>query len=77
LAISVKHAPEVLAAAAMAFPNLGDNDHLKIAASGNNCGIQCAIAAAQSGDSDAHTTGHNYGQDVMARKVLFDQLIAP
>jgi hypothetical protein len=66
-----------IAAAAMAFPNLGENDHLKIAASGYNCGIQRAIAAAQSGDSDAHTTGHNYGQDVMARKALFDQLIAP
>jgi hypothetical protein len=66
-----------IAAAATAFPNLGDNDHLKIAASGYNCGIQRAIAAAQSGDSDTHTTGHNYGQDVMVRKALFDQLIAP
>ena len=66
-----------IAAAATAFPNLGDNDHLKIAASGYNCGIQRAIAAAQSGDSDTHTTGHNYGQDVMARKAFFDQLIAP
>jgi len=66
-----------IAAASKAFPDLGNDDHLKIAASGYNCGIQRAIAAAQVGDSDTPTTGQNYGQDVMARKVLFDQLIVP
>ena len=65
-----------IAEAVKAFPNLGIDDQLKIAASGYNCGIQRAITAAQGGDSDAHTTGQNYGQDVMARKALFDQLIA-
>ena len=66
-----------IAAAARAFPNLGENEHLKIAASGYNCGIQGAISAAQGGgDSDAPTTGQNYGQDVMARMALFDQLMA-
>jgi hypothetical protein len=65
-----------IAAASAAFPNLGRDDQLKIAASGYNCGIQRAIAAAGTGDSDTPTTGHDYGRDVMSRKALFDQLIA-
>jgi len=66
-----------IAAATRAFPDLGGDDHLKIAASGYNCGIESAIAAARDGDSDANTTGHNYGQDVMARKAILERLITP
>jgi len=66
-----------IAAATRAFPDVGGDDQLRIAASGYNCGIQRAIAAARGGDSDAHTTGHDYGRDVMARKALFDRLIGP
>jgi len=65
-----------IAAAAEAFPDRSNEDHLKIAASGYNCGMTRAIADARAGDSDAHTTGGDYGQDVMGRKALFDQLIA-
>jgi hypothetical protein len=35
-----------------------------------------AILGEQHGDSDSHTTGHNYGRDVMARKAMFEDLIA-
>ena len=59
-----------------AFPNLGLQKQLKIVASGYNCGMTRAIAAAQSGDSDKSTTGHDYGRDVMTRMAIFDELIA-
>jgi hypothetical protein len=65
-----------IAAAKTAFPNFGDDQVLKIAASGYNCGVKRAIEAARNGDSDKPTTGHNYGRDVMTRKAIFDELIA-
>jgi len=65
-----------IAAAKRAFPNFGDDQVLKIAASGYNCGVERAIEAARHGDSDKPTTGHNYGRDVMTRKAIFDELIA-
>jgi hypothetical protein len=58
------------------FPDLAAEQQLKIAASGYNCGIGRAIAGAQSGDCDQHTTGHDYGRDVIARMGVFEQLIA-
>jgi hypothetical protein len=59
------------------LPTIGGNDILKVAASGYNCGIARAIRAANtsSGDSDTYTTGKDYGKDVMARMVIFDQLL--
>jgi hypothetical protein len=35
-----------------------------------------AIVGAQHGDSDSHTTGHDYGRDVMARMAIFGELLA-
>ena len=58
------------------FPNLQDQQLLKIAASGYNCGITRAITGAQHGDSDKVTTGKNYGRDVMTRMAMFEELIA-
>ncbi len=48
------------------FPALSSDQQLKIAAAGDG-----------TGDCDIHTTQHNYGADVMARKALFDELTAP
>ena len=62
--------------ATQAFPNLNHHQHLKIAASGYNCGIGNAVSGEQQGDSDSHTTGHNYGRDVMTRMAIFEDLIA-
>lgn len=63
--------------AQQALPSHSSEQQLKVAAAGYNCGMTRAIAAAKNGqDSDAHTTGANYGADVMARKVLFEQLMA-
>lgn len=59
-----------------AFPAFTDNQHLKIAASGYNCGIGRAILGSQHGDSDRATTGHNYGRDVMTRMAIFEELLA-
>lgn len=58
------------------FPDLSAEQHLKIAASGYNCGIVRAITGQQQGDSDKRTTGRDYGRDVMARKAVFAELIA-
>lgn len=58
------------------FPNMSREEQLKIAASGYNCGMGGAIAGARHGDSDVHTTGHNYGADVMARMAIFEELAA-
>lgn len=58
------------------FPNLNAQQHLKTAASGYNCGMASAIAGALQGDSDRHTTQHNYGRDVMSRMAIFEELIA-
>lgn len=59
-----------------AFPALPGDEQLKIAASGYNCGMGNAIAGQHNGDSDLRTTGHNYGADVMARKTVFEKLLA-
>ena len=59
------------------LPKLQGNDILKVAASGYNCGIAQAIrsAGSASGDSDVFTTGKDYGKDVIARMLIFDQLL--
>jgi len=60
-----------------ACPTLSDDEQLRVAASGYNCGVARAIAAVKNGhDCDAHTTGGDYGSDVMARKAMFEQLMA-
>jgi hypothetical protein len=64
-----------IAAAKAAFPTLQAPQHLKIAASGYNCGIGRAIDGSKHGDSDLATTGKDYGHDVMVRKALFEELI--
>ena len=58
------------------FPDWTSDQQLKVSASGYNCGMARAIAAANAGDSDTHTTRQDYGNDVMARKAAFDGLIA-
>jgi hypothetical protein len=59
------------------FPIVTAEQHLKIAASGYNCGMGNAIKGQQQfGDSDKRTTGHDYGRDVMNRMSLFAELIA-
>jgi hypothetical protein len=58
------------------FPELPGDGQLKIAASGYNCGMGNAIAGQRNGNCDERTTGHNYGADVMARKELFEKLMA-
>ncbi len=65
-----------IAAAAAQFPGFTEDQHLKIAASGYNCGMGAALAGAEHGDSDAHTTGGDYGRDVMARMEFFEELMA-
>jgi hypothetical protein len=59
------------------FPDLDPDMQLKIAASGYNCGMGRAISGQRNGDSDQHTTGGDYGADVMARMAIFQQLTAP
>jgi len=60
------------------LPSFQGNDILKVAASGYNSGITRALRAAgsSSGDSDTFTTGKDYGKDVIARMLIFDQLLA-
>jgi hypothetical protein len=59
------------------FPSLTAEQHLKIAASGYNCGMGNAITGQQQfQDSDKRTTGHDYGRDVMNRMAVFSELIA-
>lgn len=65
-----------IARATKELPVLSAQQHLKVAASGYNCGIERAIAGAKEGDSDIHTTGHDYGRDVMTRMAMFEELIA-
>jgi hypothetical protein len=62
--------------AKQAFPDLPVASQLKIAASGYNCGMARAISGAKNGDSDSHTTGGDYGRDVITRMTIFDDLIA-
>ena len=63
-------------AAGKEFPSFTEAQQLKIAASGYNGGIKNAISGAHHGDSDVHTTGRNYGRDVMTRMAIFEELIA-
>ena len=63
-------------AVAVAFPAFSARQQMKVAASGYNCGVGSAIDGAKHGDSDMHTTGKDYGRDVMLRMDLFDELIA-
>ncbi|ABF41598.1 hypothetical protein Acid345_2597 [Candidatus Koribacter versatilis Ellin345] len=63
--------------AATVFPDLDSDDQLKIAAAGYNCGMSRAISSQRAGDCDLHTTGHDYGADVIARMAIFEQLTAP
>ncbi len=65
-----------IAQATKQFPNMSAQQHLKVAASGYNCGMGNAIAGVNHGDSDIHTTGHDYGRDVMTRMAIFEELIA-
>ena len=59
------------------FPTLTAEQHLKIAASGYNCGMGNALKGQQQfGDSDKRTTGHDYGRDVLNRMAVFSELIA-
>ena len=59
------------------FPGLSGDEQMKIAASGYNCGMGAAIAGARAGDSDQNTTGHDYGEDVIARMKVFEALMSP
>ena len=65
-----------IATARQKFPNFTHEQQLKIAASGYNCGMARAVSGALHGDSDKHTTGHDYGRDVMTRMAIFEELIA-
>ena len=59
------------------FPDSTAQEQLKVAASGYNCGIERAISGQQQhGDSDVHTTGHDYGKDVISRMTVFEELVA-
>lgn len=58
------------------FPSFTEQQHLKIAASGYNCGLANAVLGAQHGDSDKLTTGRDYGRDVMTRMAIFEELLA-
>lgn len=59
------------------LPNLTDpNDVLRVVAAGYNCGIGRAIQAANQGDPDKFTTGGDYGQDVINRMLIFQNLLA-
>ena len=75
-ALSAQMLADNLRQARQAFPEASVDELLKIAASGYNCGSRAAIAGARAGDSDQHTTGHNYGADVIARMKLFEELAA-
>ena len=76
LAFGAKLLHDNIAQAAHRFPNFTPTQHLKIAASGYNAGMGGAISGAVHGDSDLHTTGHDYGRDVMARMGIFEELIS-
>ena len=60
------------------FPQYGGENGqgwLKIAASAYNAGQIGAKTGVEAGDSDLHTTGKNYGKDVLQRMAIFEQLI--
>ena len=59
------------------LPNLTDpNDILHVAAAGYNCGIGRAIQAAGQGNPDKFTTGGDYGKDVMASMLIFQDILS-
>jgi hypothetical protein len=59
------------------LPNLTDpNDILRVAAAGYNCGVGRAIQASNQGDPDKFTTDGDYGQDVIARMLIFQDILA-
>jgi hypothetical protein len=59
------------------LPNLTDpHAILRVAAAGYNCGIGRAIQAAGQGNPDKFTTGGDYGQDVIARMLIFQDILA-
>lgn len=57
------------------FKGLGEYDVLRIAANAYNEGMGRAERDAKAANPDQHTTGHDYGKDVMARKAIFDVLL--
>lgn len=68
-----------IAAVSHQFPGTTDDQQMRIAAAGYNCGLRRAIQASGdgTGNCDAFTTHQDYGADVLARKALFDELMAP
>ena len=60
------------------FEDVTPDEILQTAAAGYNCGVSRSIQSMQDdGDPDQHTTGHDYGADVMARKAVFDSIMGP
>jgi hypothetical protein len=58
-----------------AFPAFTAEQDLKVAASGYNCGIGRALEGSRDhGDSDYHTTGRDYGADVMRRMRAIEEI---
>jgi hypothetical protein len=51
------------------------NNILRVAAAGYNCGIERAIRSAGEGNPDKLTTGGDYGQDVIARMTMFQDML--
>jgi hypothetical protein len=59
-----------------AYPDLTDEQSLLMAASSYNAGVHGSIRGYLEGDCDRHTTGHDYGHDVVARMNYFATLMA-
>jgi len=62
--------------AKMTFPGLTLSQYLKFTASAYNAGFGGASEGHADGNSDLHTTGGDYGADVMDRYVIFAGLVA-
>ena len=77
IALGAQLLADNLRRARLEFPALNGDEQMKIAASGYNCGMGAAIAGARGGDSDQHTTGRDYGGDVIARMKVFEALMSP
>lgn len=59
-----------------ALPHLQGDQILKVTASAYNCGVGRAVEGSRDhGDSDYHTTGQDYGMQVMARRKKFAELL--
>lgn len=58
------------------FPDLDPDERLRFTAASYNAGYGGAERGHQEGDCDKLTTGHNYGADVMMRRVWFEQALA-